>query len=450
MTTTGTLTTEQQESPGPRSRSPRSPAAYRPTLLVLRTELRRGIAPWTGVGTAVTLAVTMAAKADTWQGNWGETQGLLHSGATLLVGPLVAAASCWQGARDHRRSTTELWLSTPRARSTRAVVAALPLALWAVAGYLVALTASLLATWPYAGGGSPFPSFAVADSAFLGAVGLVGFVVGQRCRWRLAAPVLAVLLYLVLGVPSYADSSAQFLDPAVQYALDGSLPVWWFAPAMVAWTCGLALAAVIVHAARRRFLAVVPLAVAAAVAPLIVHTGPGLLREDPAAGRIVCADGTPQLCLTEYDASLLPQVSQALSGLFGRLDGVPGAPARYVNQDPLHGSDEAWVPAPNLGWYLLRGRLHHSEDFVRQVASSVVNRECPDSLYTDRSAGGHRVMATDEAVRYWLADASQTPDAEKTPQLRRLEAMPAPERRGWLGRFLATRTSCSPTEVPVL
>lgn len=42
------------------------------------------------------------------------------------------------------------------------------------------------------------------------------------------------------------------------------------------------------------------------------------------------------------------------------------------------------------------------------------------------------------------------PDAEKTPQLRRLEAMPAPERRGWLGRFLATRTSCSPTEVPVL
>ncbi|MFI6651691.1 hypothetical protein ACIBI8_29305 [Streptomyces sp. NPDC050529] len=449
MTTTDNSVARKEEQDA--SGSARSPiAAYRPTLLALRTELRRGIAPWTGVCTAVMLAVTMAAKADTWQGSWGETQGLLHSGATLLAGPLVAAASCWQGAREHRRSTTELWLSTPRARSTRVVVAALPLALWAVAGYLVALAASLLATWPYAGGGSPFPSFALADSAFLVAVGLVGFVVGQRCRWRLVAPVLAVLLYLVLGVPSYSDSSAQFLDPAVQYALDGSLPVWWFAPVMVAWTCGLALAALIAHAARRRFLTVVPLAVAAAVAALIVDTGPGLLREDPATDRAVCTDGTPQLCLTGYDGPLLPQVSQALSGLLGRLDGVPGAPVRYVNQEARPGSGAAWMPTPNLGWYLLRGRLQHAEDFAWQVAYRMANRECPDAVHTGR------VTATDEAVTNWLVGASQSPGtspapgAEKSPQLRRLEAMPAPERRAWLGRFLATHTSCSPSEVPVL
>ncbi|MFG3135461.1 hypothetical protein ACGFZA_04465 [Streptomyces sp. NPDC048211] len=448
MTTTRTPAAERQDSPAPRPGRPSPP--YRPTLLALRTELRRGIAPWTGLCTAVTLAATMAAKAGSWQGNWGETQGLLHSGATLLVGPLVAAASCWQGAREHRRSTTELWLSTPRARSARAVVAALPLALWAVAGYLVALAASLVATWPYAGGGSPFPSFAVADSAFLVAVGLAGFVVGQRCRWRLAAPVLAVLLYLVLGVPSYFDSSARFLDPAVQYTLDGSLPVWWFAPVMAAWTCGLALAALIVHAARRRFLAVVPLAVAAAVATAIVHTGPGLLREDPAARRVVCADGAPRLCLTGDNGALLPQVSRALSGLLGRLDGVPGAPVRYADQEARPGSGAVWMPTPNLGWYLLRGRLQHPEDYVWQVAHGVVNRECPDSLRSDR------VGATDDAVTNWLAGTSHAPGteqasgAERTPQLRRLEAMPAPERRAWLGRFLATRTSCSPAEVPVL
>ncbi|MER5275449.1 hypothetical protein ABT025_06785 [Streptomyces sp. NPDC002809] len=448
MTSTGTLTTERQDPPGPRST--RSQDAYRPTLRVLRTELRRGVAPWTGLCTAVLLAVTMAAKADTWQGSWGETQGLLHSAATLLAGPLVAAASCWQGAREHRRSTTELLGSTPRARSSRVVVAALPLALWAVAGYLAVLAAALLATWPYAGGGSPFPSFAVADAAFLVAVGLVGFVVGQRCRWRLTAPVLAVLLYIALGVPSYSGSTGRFLDPAEQYVLDRSLPVWWFAPAMVAWTCGLALAALVAHAAGRRYLAVVPLAVAAAVAPLIMHTGQDLVREDPAAARLVCTDGTPQLCLSEYDRSLLPQVSGALSGLFGRLDGVPGAPVRYVDQDPLHGPDDVQVPTPNLGWYLLRGRLQHSEDFAWQVAHGVANRDCPDS-FGEESADSDRVMATDLAVTDWLAGlASQTPDAEKTPQLRRLEAMPAPERRAWLGRFLATHTSCSPSEVPVL
>lgn len=436
------------EAPVTEPRPTRSRAAYRPTLLVLRTELRHGIAPWTGACTAVMLAVTMAAKADTWQGSWGETQGYLHSVATLLTGPLVAAASCWQGARDHRRSTADLWDTTPRARSTRALVAALPIVLWAVAGYLVALTASLVATWPYAGGGSPFPSFAVVDSAFLVAIGLVGFVVGQRCRWRLAAPALAVLLYLVLGVPNYSEASSQYLDPAMQYTLDGKLPVWWFAPAMVAWTCGLALAALIAHAARRRFLAVVPLVVAAAVAPLILHTGPGLMRNDPATAQLVCTDGTPQLCLTRNDGSLLPQVSQALAGLFGRLDGVPGAPARYLNQDPLTGSDETWVPAPNIGWYVVRGQLRHAEDFALQVAYHMVpERECRGAQSADRL----RVVYTDAAVRGWLAGPGALfPGAEKTPQQRRLEALPAPERRAWLGRFLATRTSCVPSEVPAL
>lgn len=440
MTTTDAPVTELRPT--------RSPAAYRSTLLALRTELRRGIAPWTGACTAVMLAVTMAAKADTWQGSWGETQALLHSGATLLAGPLVAAASCWQGARDHRRSTTELWSSTPRARSARVLVAALPLALWAVAGYLAALAAVLLATWPYAGSGSPFPSFVVVDAAFLVAVGLVGFVVGQRCRWRLAAPAFAVVLYVVLGVPDYLGSSSRYLDPAMGYTLVGMLPVWWFAPAMVAWTGALALAALVGHTARRKFLAAVPLALAAAVAPLILHTGEGMMRPDPAAARLVCTDGNPELCLSGYDRALLPQVSQALSGLSGRLDGVPGAPVRYVNREPLHGSDEARVPTPNIGWYIVRGRLRHAEDLALQVAYNVVpQRECRGS----RSPEKLRMVYTDDAVRSWLAGPyALAPGAEKTPPQRRLEAMPAPERRAWLGRFLATRTSCVPSEVPAL
>lgn len=433
-------------------RSTRPRAAFRPALRALRTELRRGIAPWTGVCTAVVLAVPMVNKAETWQGDWGETQGYLHSVATLLAGPLVAAAACWAGAREHRRGTAELWLSTPLPRSSQVLVAALPVTLWAVAGYLAALAASLVATWPYAGGGSPFVSLAVVDAAVLVAMGLVGFVVGQRCRWRLAAPVLAVLLYLALGVPNYAESSAQYLDPAMQYMLSRSLPVWWFAPAMVAWTCGLALTVLIAHAARRRFLAVVPLVVAAAVAPLIVHTGPGLIRDDPAAGRLVCADGAPQVCLTEYDRSLLPQVSRALAGLFGRLEGVPGAPARYANRQPRHGTDEVWVPTPDVGWYVLRGRLRHPDDFAWQVAHMVVVRECPDYPQGDLPSGGDRLTATDDAVTQWLAGPQpQRPfSAEKTPQHRRLAAMPDPERRAWLGRFLTTRASCTPAEVPVL
>lgn len=383
-------------------------------------------------------------------GELGETQGLLHTGAALLAGPLVAAAACWQGAREHRRSTTELWSSTPRARSARAMVAALPLALWAVAGYLAALAAALLATWPYAGGGSPFPSFAVVDSAFLVSVCLVGFVVGQRSRWRLTAPVLAVLLYVVLGALPYSEGPGQYLDPAMQYELDGALPVWWFAPAMVAWTGGLALAALIIHAARRRLLAVVPLALAAAVAPLILHTGGDLLRDDPAAGRLVCTDGSPQVCLNALDASLLPQASRALSGLIARLDGVPGAPIRYVDHNVREGSGEAQLSTLTRGWDLVRDRLSRPDDYAWQTAASMISRDCPAD--GDAPAGSDRIMNTDLAVTNWLAGlrAAQLPGAESDPLFRRIEAMPAPERRAWLGRYLATSTSCDPSEVPAL
>ncbi|MGC5410657.1 hypothetical protein ACPXCX_44190, partial [Streptomyces sp. DT225] len=302
-------------------------------------------------------------------------------------------------------------------------------------GYAVALAGTLAATWPYAGGGGPLLSLVVVDGAFLAAVAVLGFSVGVLCRWRLAAPVAAALMYLVLGVPIYSESPARYLNPAEQYALWDRLPVWWFAPAMVAWTCGLGAAALTAVAARRRLAALVPLAVAAAVAPLIVSTGDGLFRDDPAAHRIACTEGSPQICLSGRQEHLLPQVAEALSGLTGRLDGVRGAPKRYVARLPLRGPDEAW--------------LQDTEDFAYQVAGNMTGRECPDR--PDQDTSGRGTGATDDAVGTWLTGPyALAPGQEKSPELHRLEAMPDAERRAWLGRYMATRTSCDPSEVPTL
>ncbi|MGW1653403.1 hypothetical protein [Streptomyces atratus] len=114
-----------------------------PAYTALRAELRRGLAPWTGPAVALTLLVTLWGKAPQWQGSWGETQSQLHSAAGLLAGPLVAAAACWQGGREHRRRTAELLLSVPRSRLAQATTAATPIALWAAAGYLLALGVAL-------------------------------------------------------------------------------------------------------------------------------------------------------------------------------------------------------------------------------------------------------------------------------------------------------------------
>ncbi|MFF1912179.1 hypothetical protein ACFVYE_11190 [Streptomyces sp. NPDC058239] len=418
----------------------------------LRAELRRGIAPWTGLAVALTVLVPLWGKASQWQGSWGETQSQLHSASALLAGPLVAAASCWQGGREHRRRTDELLSSAPRSRLTQATMAATPIVLWAAAGYLVALAVAFAATAPYTGAGSPSFSLVATDLGFLLSIGLVGFVVGRLVRWRLIAPVLAVCAYVGLGFPNYLDSEAQFLNPAQQVDLEGAVPVWWYAPVLVAWTGGIAAAVLLAYAAKRRYLAVVPLALSIAAGTVVVHTGADLFRNDPAAARMVCSKagpGTPQICVNTYDAPVLPQMSEALAGVFSRLEAVPGAPVRYVDSRFGTKDGEAALSHVTRGWGLTRNRLTDPHQYASNTALGLVNRDCPADSHGKSRKEAERVDRTDDAVRSWLAgeDSVWYPDSR---HLSRLKAMPDADRKVWLGRFLATRKSCTPSEVPVL
>ncbi|MFI8811026.1 MULTISPECIES: hypothetical protein [unclassified Streptomyces] len=442
--------TDTMSPPEPTGAAP-SPAprpAPHAARSVLRAELRRGSVPWTGPVVALAVLVPMVNKADEWQGSWGETQGLLHSAATLIAGPLAAAAGCWQGGREHRRRTAGLWLSVPRGRPAQLVMAALPIALWAAVGYLVALAGVSAATWPYTGAGGPSAAVAVTDLCALVSLTFVGFVVGRVCRWRLTAPVLGAAGYVGLGAPSYLSSDARFLNPAQQFELHGTVPVWWFAPVMVVWVGGLALAPVLGYAARRRYLALVPLAVAASVAPLIVGAGEGLFRDDPVAARLVCGDTVPQICVGGLDGPLLPRASEALSGMLSRLEGVPGAPVRYVDPAVRPGADESALPSLTRGWSVVRNEFPDPVDYAAQTVWQLTARDCPASLEQNDPAGARRMWETDDAVAGYLADRDEAfPDP---PHPARLTAMPDAERTVWLGRFLASRGSCDPQEVPAL
>lgn len=421
-----------------------------PARAAFRAELRRGIAPWTAPAVALTIGVPMISKAPQWQGGWGDTQEVLHTCATLLAGPLVAAAGCWQGGREHRRRTTALWLSVPRGRPAQVVMAALPVTVWAVVGHLMAVAGVLAATWPYAGAGGPSVGMVVIDAWFLVCAAFAGFVVGRVWRWRLAAPVLAAATYLVLGIPSYSASDLRFLNPAEQYYLSDRVPVAWFVPVMVLWTGAPVLALVTAYAVRRRFLAVVPLAAAALVAPAIVSSGDGLFREDPVARRLICTESVPQVCVSGLDGPLLSQVSDALAGPLSRLDGVPGAPRRYVHV-PEGGPAPAGasvLPHHTRGWTVVRGRLPDPVDYAHQTARHLADRDCSLAVIMAEDRTTVRMWETDDAVARWLAPLAG-PGLD-TPYLNRLTAMGDAERRVWLGRYLATRTSCDPKEVPTL
>ncbi|REK91848.1 hypothetical protein DY245_02035 [Streptomyces inhibens] len=425
-------------------------------------EIRGGLAPWIALAMCLTLVGAMTGKASYWQGSWGETQERLHSVAVLLGGPLAAGAGCWQGGRERRRRTAELWATGARSELAQFAVAALPVALAVIVGHAVAAAGSFLATWPYASAGRPLFGPLAADTVFLAAMSCGGMVVGRLVRWRLAAPLLTLCGYVALALPTYRQSSLRFLGPAEGYSPDAWVPVWWQPLAMAAWTGGLAAAAVLGHAARRhRYTALLPLAVAIVAAVPIGRTGEHMWYPNPLAEKQICDDSSPQVCVNAVHGDLLPAVSKALSGLTGRLEGVAHTPVRFEDLPQAPHRDEAQLPELYLGQSVVRGELADPQAFAWEAAAGMLTRDCVTPT----------THPVDEAVMDWLVsnDLSTSRRAEARRQARErgdtaeitaldareralhhLAAMHPDQRRAWLGRYFATHGSCDTKKVPAL
>ncbi|MEU3861215.1 hypothetical protein AB0F03_28260 [Streptomyces sp. NPDC028722] len=423
----------------------------------VRTEGVRGFAPWAGAAVLLTDGAMLSGTADRWQGGWSETAVQTHT-ALLLTVPLAAAAGCWQGGRERRRRTEELWTTTARTPLARLLLAALPVAFWAVAGYLVTTAVALLATWPCARGDRPHLALLPGDAAAVAASALAGHVVGRAVPTRLAAPLLAMTGYVGLGVLA-ADGPAagRALSPAALAGV-GELPVWWQPWAMAVWTGGLACAAVLAYAARRRAVALLPLAAALAAGTPLAQSGDGLWHPDPLTRRQVCdTSRTPAVCVNARYGGMLPQISDALSGVTDKLAGVRNLPVRWADHGGAPRADEAALPAVTpLGWSAVRGRLTDPEQYAWEAAGALVLRgDCPDEQLSGR------VLTADDAVRHYLApspvrdrlDGPEPHDAwlrETRAARAGLAGMDEHERRAWLSAYFAARTACRTKGIPAL
>ncbi|MEV0633572.1 hypothetical protein AB0I77_01055 [Streptomyces sp. NPDC050619] len=428
----------------------------------LRAEFARGFGPWAGAAVLLTLAVALAANSKQWQGGWAETRDQLHTAAGMLGVPLALAAGCWQGGRERRRRTGDLLETAARGPLARLLASALPLALWVVAGYAATAVLAWLATCYSATGDSPYLVAPLTDVVVLASAVLAGQAVGRLVAWRLAAPLLAAGAYVGLGALSYGSSNNSYIP--LSPVLDGgtiSVPVWWQPLAMVVWTGGLAVAAVLAYAARRRAVALLPLAAAAAAGALLVQTGEGLWHTNPLARRQVCdTSTTPQICVNARYGDLLPQVTDALSGLSGRLEGVRNLPARWEDLPGRPARDTVELPMITpLGWSVVRGELTDPREYAWAAGMALYGRgEC------DRT--DPRVGRIDDAVENYLAPSplekhsdevyakgSEADRAELRERLKtraRLTAMGEEERRAWLSEYFATADECTPSEVPAL
>ncbi|MFI8346511.1 hypothetical protein [Streptomyces sp. NPDC085596] len=446
--TTGTATTMTTAPATPKTRTPHP----------LRAEAVRGFAPLAGAAVLLMLGVLLTTSSRTWQGGWAETAALVHN-ALLIALPLAAAAGCWQGGRERRRRTEELWGTAVRAPLQRLLASALPVALWVAVGYLLAVALAALATWPYSMGDHPHLTQVPGDTAALMAAALLGHLAGRTVPTLLTAPLLGVAGYAGLGIAAH-QGGLDAINPAA-FAEAGMRPVWWQPLAMAAWTLGLSLALTLAYAARRRATALLPLAAALTAGALLVQGGSHIWRTDPITHQQVCdTSTTPAICVNARYAGLLPQVRTALSGVTGRLRGVQNLPARWADRHSDPRAGEAALPtlAP-FGWSVARGRLTHPDQYAWEAVAAL-------SGHGDCENEPARGQLADEAVQAYLApnpfqshfDARDAKgDAAARAHLReslaaraKLAGMDEQRRRTWLSAYFAARAGCGTEGVPSL
>lgn len=428
-----------------------SPTRRPPGTNPLISELRRGVGPWSALAIAAAMGTALIVTADDldgWQSSWRSVSEVLQPLGLLIGGPISSAAGCWHGGRERRNGMGELRATGARTPLRQLLLATAPAALWPVVGYLVPAIGALLACWPYAGWGSPFFSVLAVNACALASLGVLGSVVGQLAAWRMLAPVLAGLVFLCLALPTYLGPEPHWLNPAYQYGAHWDAPLWWYAPASIAWTGGLGATVFLGYAARRRAVALLPLVIACLAAAVL--TGDDRpWRLDPEAARLSCDDGTPQVCVTAVDRRLLPQVSDALSGVNARLRGLPEAPRRWVDGPGEVAADETRLPPPES--HSLRGRLKQPREYANWAVGQLFE-ECW-SAHGD-GASSRRAGWITQGVVQWLAPSMifgpGAPWPEAAGYVARLNAKTPAEQRDYLADYLVSVSTdrCDPAEVP--
>jgi hypothetical protein len=318
--------------------------------MILRTELRRSIAPWAGLAVVVVALGFLFLLSGPWwkvPAPWTANTTTTALWARFLLQflwPIVVGAGAIQGMRDSRSGMTELLATTPRPGRQRAARLAGAVGASAALGYLVVFGVGVVEVFAHNGFFSP--SF--VPVLLVGLLGVVagswlGLAVGRLLPHPLAAPGLAVLtlvgttlcwmslepgLGTVLPVrtgplaPVLAEPRGSMVTTTA--SLDIGQAVWFLGLAAT----GFLLLAV--NSARARLLSVLPLVAGAAIAVPLFPAVPGdALTMDRFAARKVC-DGP--ICVAELHRERLAALTGPGHEALAILAKLPGAPTRIEEQ----------------------------------------------------------------------------------------------------------------------
>lgn len=262
---------------------------------VLRTELKRSVAPWAGAVTAAGgLAFLYSLSGPWWKGSGQWTAqwtslALWTRSLLVFLWPLAVGLGALQGLRDRRSKMPELLTSTPRPAWQRAALLSGSTALSLAAGFgLFVLVGAVQVP-----GSTGYTHLGWLPVTLVAALALVagaalGMGVGRALPYALTPPVLAVAALFVTALlrvtfdgerPAAAlPVPLALLSPAVEGVADVLLTL---SPSVHAgqtvWLLGMAatgFALLVAATPRARALALTPLLSGAAVALLVLPSAP--------------------------------------------------------------------------------------------------------------------------------------------------------------------------------
>ncbi|MGX1615433.1 hypothetical protein ACWIF8_16285 [Micromonospora chalcea] len=439
----------------------------------VRVELRRSNAPAVAVLLLAIGILGVASMYSFWQGQWLRL-GYVHSSALFFLMPLALAGGAVLGRRDRRTRADELVNSTGRPRWQRALPAMTALGVAVAAAHLLVLAggAALVAT-----GGAYLGVRGLAgplvDVLVLVGAAWSGTAVGRLWSSPLLPPLLAAAALVAQeGTSLIAGVDSTLSSPSLMINWPPDTPWETLSDRLLlsrlALGAGLVLAGLLLAAGGSwltRAGALASLAGGVAGLVLIGVPGPaGIWQLDAGARRYVCADGTPQVCVTAVNAHLLPEVTTEARRGLRALAKLPNAPTRAVELrlDTIGSNDsEQWhrpKPAPGTVQFLLEvdpdtGR---AADVAERIAlgGGTMWSGCGRSGDDIAPAIAAAWLLDAETVRLWdswtgyrYADEQQD---EIRAGVRQLRALPEPEQ---LRRVTALRDAaarCEPDLMPAL
>jgi hypothetical protein len=435
---------------------------------VLRAELLRYSIPTLAFLFLVS-AIIDGSEVNIWWGRWLVFDYMRASVLFFLV-PLVLAGGAMLGRREKRTRAAEVLASTGRPRWQQAApaltaraltVVVAHLLLVAAAAVLIGLTGSYLG---WIGFVSPLADVAI----LLGAAGF-GIALGRLWSSPLLPPLLAVAAF---AVQFGSDVGGGFEWSRMQNLTLLPQPNFfdWEGPnarallARLALGVGFAVAAWLLLVGRYWLLRIAAVvAVAAGAAGLVLIPEPGFYGRyevTASAQRLVCADGTPQVCVTAVHAVALPEITAEVRRGLAALAKLPDAPQRAVEFRPDavgNGSSDQWWGTTRTSErgtvpfaLQLDSGLHPTKDLAARIVygGGTYWNGCTPGNEVALGAAGAWLLGTDELL---LSDDTYLDNSRSQDKIRAtvrtLRALPTEEQ---LKRVTALRDAANRCETDLL